>query len=67
MSRIRSSHDPRYDEGKRREAAELYESGLSVREVAERMEVSVRRAWEFLDDAGVEMRPAGRPKTEKGE
>lgn len=69
-----SFRDPRYRADRRLEAARLYKpateggEGLSVRGVAERMDVSVRRAWEFLNDAAqdglVTMRHEGRPPKE---
>ena len=58
--------DPRYRPEKREQARTLYvDEKLSVRGVAERMEISTRRAWELLHDAGVEMRPEGRPRKEE--
>ena len=59
-----ASKDPRFDQSKREQAAALYSELGSVRAVAEEMDVSVRRAWQYLDDAGVEMRRPGRPKGE---
>jgi len=60
----RESSDPRYDAAKRTTAAELYAELGSVRAVAERMGVTTRRAWQFLNDAGVTMNKPGRPKGE---
>jgi DNA-binding transcriptional regulator LsrR (DeoR family) len=67
-----AGRDVRYQPALRVEAARLYKplaeggEGLSVRGVAERMGVSVRRAWELLQDAQsqglVELRhPGGQP------
>lgn len=64
MTAPRSSSDPRYKGNQRTRAAELYAELGSVRAVAEEMGVSVRRAWEYLSEAGVDMRPPGRPKKE---
>jgi transposase-like protein len=61
----RADRDPRYDEEKREQAAALYAEHSSVRAVAAEMGLSARRVWELLRDAGVEMRPVGRPKGEK--
>lgn len=60
----RESNDPRYLIERRDEAAALYAELGSVRRVAAEMDVSTRRAWEYLVDAGVEMNRPGRPKGE---
>lgn len=52
--------DRRYEPEKRERARELYESGLSEREVAEQMGLSKTRVHEYLVEAGVERRPVGR-------
>lgn len=57
-----TSRDPRFDADKRERAKELYESGSTVREVADAVGVSVSRAWTLLKEAGAEMRAAGRPR-----
>ena len=67
MNSPRTSNDPRYEGDKRERAAALYAKHGSVRAVAEEMEVTVRRAWEYLRDAGVEMNKRGRPRKEVSE
>jgi DNA-binding CsgD family transcriptional regulator len=57
--------DPRFDESKREEAARLYRSGLSERQVGERMGVSKSRARSYLNDAGVRRRRRGRPRAKR--
>lgn len=67
MAAVEPEHDRRYDQSKRDRAKALYvEKGYSVREVAEELGVSPRRAWVFLQEAGVAMRMRGRPKKGEG-
>lgn len=54
-----NERDRRYEPEKRERARELYESGLSEREVAEQMGLSKTRVHEYLVEAGVERRPVG--------
>ncbi len=45
------------------EARRLYESGMSCRQIGERMGMSYSRVASHLREAGVPMRPSGRPLT----
>ena len=65
MRLAETEHDPRWDGAKRALAAELYDSGKSVREVAAVLGVSPRRAWELAREGGATMRDAGRPPTRR--
>lgn len=53
--------DPRYQPTLRDRARQLYESGVSERAVADRMELSRARVRELLDESGVKRRKRGRP------
>lgn len=55
---MESERDRRYQPELRESARELYESGLSEREVAEKMGLSKTRVHALLVEAGVERRPA---------
>lgn len=50
---------------RREEAARLYRSGLSERQVAERMGVSKTTARSYLNTAGVRRRRQGRPRVNR--
>lgn len=54
--------DPRYREDLRERAKELYRSGHSTTEVAEKMDLSRTRIVQLLHEAGVQLRPRGRPR-----
>ena len=59
--------DPRFRQDRRDSAKELYESGLTVREVADKLSLSVARTHALLVEAGAEMRPPGQPRKESDE
>lgn len=54
--------DPRYDGGRRKRAAKLYRSGMSLDEVAAEMKVGRTRVTQLLKESGVKLRPRGRPR-----
>lgn len=56
------TRDPRYRPELRERAVKLYEAGQSIRQIAGEMRLSATRVHTILKDAGVEFRPAGRPR-----
>lgn len=58
-----SERDPRFQYEKRTTAARLYRRGLTERQVADEMRVSRTVARRYLDDAGVERRRRGAPRS----
>lgn len=51
------------DEAESAAVVAMYADGASIREVAEDRGLSIRRVRDILDEAGVELRPQGRPAT----
>lgn len=54
--------DPRYKDELRTRAAKLYRQGLTVEQIAEQLRVSKGRAYIYLLDSGIKLRPRG-PKS----
>ena len=50
-----------HDKIKSEKAAELYSSGLSIREAAQRLNVSKDKVFRWIKKAGIETRPRSRP------
>lgn len=53
--------DPRYDAAIREKVKELYESGLTIHQVSEKIGRSYSRTSELVRESGAAMRPRGRP------
>lgn len=60
-----TQHHPQYRPELRGRAAALYRNGMSIREVADAMDLSYTRVRELLEDAGVKMRRRGRLRKKK--
>lgn len=56
-----NAYKPLHDKIKSEKAVELYSSGLSVREAAQRLGVSKDKVFRWIKKAGVETRPKSRP------
>ena len=56
-----NTYKPLHDKIKSEQAAELYSFGLSVRETAERLNVSKDKVYRWIKSAGVKTRPRSRP------
>ena len=65
MAATEPRRDSRYDADKRERAAAMYDEGMTVRQVAAKLDLSTRRAWELITSGGAQMRRAGRPKKEE--
>jgi transposase len=61
------SHRSDYDEDKRARAKALYDEGMSVRQVADELGLTVSRTHTLLTEAGTQMRPRGPRKERDGE